>query len=221
MPTSQLDEDGLDRGLIEAIQQLPKPIGIYAAVDNQGNWLRDQLLQVGLRIPEDIAIIGTGDLQRACHSRMPFLSTVAMPWKMLGQEAARLIHFAIQAGHWPERNTLRPLRVIPRASTNPVLANDNLVADAVSWMKKHLSTNNVLGDLSAQLGVSANTLCRRFKSDLAVSPKQTLDRLRIERACELLQDDKLSIAEIATLCGFSGSHPPWCHLPPSSPLFAE
>ena len=110
--------DGLI-GLIEAIQRLPKPIGIYAAVDNQGNWLRDQLLQAGLRIPEDVAIIGTGDLQRACHSRMPFLSTVAMPWKLLGHEAARLIHFAIQAGHWPERQTLRPLRVIP--APRPIL----------------------------------------------------------------------------------------------------
>ena len=78
-----LDASGLDQTLLNELQTLTGPVGIYGFIDDQVTWLRGQFLDAGLRIPEDVALIGTGDHHRACHARMPFLSSVSFPWKRI------------------------------------------------------------------------------------------------------------------------------------------
>ena len=154
---------GLDTHLAQLLDQAPKPLALFCPIDNQAAWLRDQILLAGFHIPNDIAIIGTGDLLRPCLSRMPFLSSVAMPWRLLGNEAGYMFHFRTQSGTWPERRTLAPRRVISRSSTQAITPTDTLVVDAIAWMTKHLDVKQLLPDLSQYLGVSANTVSRGSK----------------------------------------------------------
>ena len=49
---------------MKAIQNLPNPVGIYTHGDDQGSWLRGQLLDSGIPIPDQVAIVGTGDMHR-------------------------------------------------------------------------------------------------------------------------------------------------------------
>ena len=101
-----LDHNGIDQRFIEQIRSLPGPVGLYAFIDNQGVWFRKQLLESGFSIPEQVAIVGTGDLHRSCHARMPFLNSVAFPWRLMGYEAGRCMHHVIQTNTMPERRKL-------------------------------------------------------------------------------------------------------------------
>ena len=51
--------------------------------------------------------------------------------------------------------------------------------------------------------ISASSLQRPFEARFGISPKQYLNKLRMNRALELLMENKLSVKEIALVCGFS------------------
>lgn len=59
--------------------------------------------------------------------------------------------------------------------------------------------NPVLAD---EIGLSVNTLLRRFRLATGTSPRQYLINLRVERAAQMLRETDAPIADIAERCGF-------------------
>ena len=47
--------------MIKRLQKLPKPCAIYSKSDNDAAWLFNVCMDAKLRVPEDIAILGTDD----------------------------------------------------------------------------------------------------------------------------------------------------------------
>lgn len=56
--------------------------------------------------------------------------------------------------------------------------------------------------LAGKLGISSRSLSRLFAAEVGISPKQLLTRYRIQEACRLLRDTKLSVTDVAFECGF-------------------
>jgi AraC-like DNA-binding protein len=69
----------------------------------------------------------------------------------------------------------------------------------------HFATELKFGGLAQQFGVDRSTLFRRFRGVYGCSPKQYLDRIRLEHAAALLRDGTLSVAEVAERCGYAGA----------------
>jgi AraC-like DNA-binding protein len=59
-----------------------------------------------------------------------------------------------------------------------------------------------LADVS---GLSAKYFCRYFRSILQRTPIDYLNHYRIERACLLLEDNRLSVTDVACACGYNDS----------------
>ena len=57
--------------------------------------------------------------------------------------------------------------------------------------------------IARELGTSTRTLQRRFESATGSSPSAVLQRLRLDRARDLLRDPSRSIGDLATACGFA------------------
>ena len=157
-----LDAHGVDRTLIAACELLPPPLGIYAPIDHQGAWIREQFLRAGWHIPRDVAIIGTGDFPGPCQAQQPFLSTVAMPWRLMGQGLPVRVHCRLSGQTWGDPHRLRTLYVVARQSTEAIQPQDPMVQQAVQWMEKNLDSRSLSDHLTAHLDTSVNTLCRRF-----------------------------------------------------------
>ena len=82
--------------------------------------------------------------------------------------------------------------------------NDAAVASCVRYMEEHYSDPDL--DVEALCGISfisASSLQRAFARCLAMSPKQYLTRLRMDRALKLLASNELSVKEISYACGFT------------------
>ena len=60
-----------------------------------------------------------------------------------------------------------------------------------------------LAEIAATAGVHPVHLCREFKKRQRVSIGAYLRQLRIQRACQLLRNSQMPLAEIALECGFS------------------
>ena len=55
--------------------------------------------------------------------------------------------------------------------------------------------------------MSERSLFRHFQKTLGMSPNRYLHKIRIQKACELLEGTHFSIGEIALRCGFrDGNH---------------
>ncbi|SDW46841.1 AraC family transcriptional regulator [Paenibacillus sp. CF384] len=82
-----------------------------------------------------------------------------------------------------------------------------LAREAAYWMEYHLHTPMNISSLSIQLNVHRTYLHECFKLVYGLSPSVYLQRIRIREAKKLLQNQSISVEEIAhSLCYSSTSH---------------
>lgn len=89
---------------------------VFAATDRNARGWIDGLQQIGIRVPEDIAVVGFDNLELAANSNPP-LATVDTPTRSVGYKGAELLYRRL-TGAEPEKRSLRllPTRFIPRWS---------------------------------------------------------------------------------------------------------
>lgn len=72
-------------------------------------------------------------------------------------------------------------------------------------MRERLSDDISLDELAAEARLSPFHFARMFKHSLGVPPRVYLTRLRVEKACELLEMTDLSVTQIALEVGYSSN----------------
>lgn len=102
--------------LARRMLETERPSAIFAANDQMALGAYRALAEAGLRIPEDVSVIGFDDVDEAAMYAPP-LTTVAQDWEGLGRESLR-IALSMTRGGAPEDVRL-PLRLIVRDSTGP------------------------------------------------------------------------------------------------------
>ena len=82
--------------------------------------------------------------------------------------------------------------------------NDTAIARCVRYMEEHYCDPKLdIETLCDMFFISVSSLQRGFTKYLAMSPKQYLIRLRMDRALELLTKNEISVKEISFACGFA------------------
>ncbi|KEQ54392.1 GlxA family transcriptional regulator [Sphingobium chlorophenolicum] len=85
----------------------------------------------------------------------------------------------------------------------PGLSDDPLVAAAQMWLSERASRGLHIGALAAHLAVSPQTLIRRFRAKLDMTPRDYLRLVRMRSAQSQLRDTSRPISQIATLIGYN------------------
>lgn len=97
-----------------------RPTGVFCANDLMAIGAVKQCFTVGLRLPEDISLVGCDDIELA-RFVTPELSTVSIPARELGARAARLLVQLIeQTPHRVSAKRLLPVRFVARGSSGVV-----------------------------------------------------------------------------------------------------
>ena len=76
---------------------------------------------------------------------------------------------------------------------------------SLELMRARLSEDISLDELAAEARLSSFHFARMFKQSLGVPPRVYLTQLRMERACELLEQTDLPVTEIAQEVGYSSN----------------
>lgn len=79
---------------------------------------------------------------------------------------------------------------------------DGRIQPAIEYMRTDLTRDNSIKELADLCGMSVRQFENRFKSVYMISPSTFRIRLRLTRACELLQQSDLPISDVALLSGF-------------------
>jgi AraC family transcriptional regulator, arabinose operon regulatory protein len=77
------------------------------------------------------------------------------------------------------------------------------VAASAAWMKEHLAQPVRLNELAAMAGVSVPHYSMLFRRQTGFAPIDWLIRLRVQRACQLLDTTRATVAEIGADVGFA------------------
>lgn len=78
----------------------------------------------------------------------------------------------------------------------------NQFAESLDWAVKNISKPIDIDSLARTAKMTRRTFDRKFKSALNQSPKTWLTQQRVNKAKELLEDQQLSVEQIAELSGF-------------------
>jgi AraC-like DNA-binding protein len=73
---------------------------------------------------------------------------------------------------------------------------------AVRRMQEDYGSELKIADLARLSGLSHSQFVRRFNSVLGMSPKDYLQRIRVRKACRLLEATHDTVADVAHQCGF-------------------
>jgi DNA-binding LacI/PurR family transcriptional regulator len=109
---ANLPEHGLEGGRM-ALAADPLPTALIAGTDQLALGAIEAAREAGLRVPEDVSIVGFDDIPGATWSR-PGLTTIRQPLFEKGEVAGRLL----SAGAAP-REVVLPVELVVRGSTGP------------------------------------------------------------------------------------------------------
>lgn len=195
------------RRMIRKLQALPKPMGVYCVNDYAAGLVLRACQEAGLRVPEEIAVIGTDNDSLICNGLDPRLSSIELGPERLGQAAAKLLDDILAGRETRQAEVcLDPVELVERESLTSRLVEDPLIAEAMRLLRlEMMEGQHLIASLPGRLGMSRRAFERRFKMAVALSPAQELMRLRLQKVKQELLCSQRSVKEIAFDCGFCGA----------------
>lgn len=191
---------------IRWINQLTKPTAVYAGDDLIGAYLIESCRQFGVRVPEDVAILGTDNDDLYGQLRTPHLSSILLDNHRIGRHAMELLQLLMRRRKPPVATLLvPPVRVITRLSSDIFGVEDELVRNALGLIQQNLRSGVSIKWLTNELAVSRPTLERHFLATLGRSPATEIQRKQMEIARHLIVETDTPIAKVAVEAGYSSA----------------
>jgi LacI family transcriptional regulator len=190
--------------LVSWVSGLPKPCGVFAGSDSWARVVARYAEVAGVRIPEEVALIGVDNDTVDCELAAPPLSSVAIPWRTVGEHAAALVARVLSGKFTTgDKVIVSPVDVIPRRSTEATAIEDPLVARAVSWITTHAGRGLTLDVVARASACSRQRLEQRFRAAIGRTVMQEVRRVRVDAAKRLLATTDGALRLIARQCGFA------------------
>jgi len=188
------------------LRHLPKPLAIFALDDPLAVDVIEVCLDSKFRVPEDVAVMGVGNIEMACEcSRIP-VSSVDVDMTRIAYEAAALLQRLMDGGAPPREPLVVPIKgVVLRESTDTLAVTHTGLAKAVNYADVHFAENIGVDDVARAAGMSRRALHNLFQQQLRRTPARHLLRLRLDRARQMLEKTGKKISDIAEECGFQSA----------------
>jgi LacI family transcriptional regulator len=202
--TEQRGED--PSALLAWLQGLPKPCGIFTCTDSWGSALSRYVRAAGLRVPEDIALVGADDDTFECELASPPLTSVMVPWQELGRTATELVQLALSGRSIAGKvEILPPIGVKVRRSSEVFAVADPLVAKAVRWIRANAEQRLTVTMVARAVGGGRQRLERRFRAALDRTVHDEIRRAHVDVAKSLLETTDTGLPEVAKYSGFTNA----------------
>ena len=110
--------EAIERSLQGALSEYPKTTAIIVRSDPMAIRIQHALARIGLRVPEDISLIGFDNVEPLCDEHgVNILTTVRSPLMEVGKKAVETIIEASKKGHIDTNTIILPVEPIIRNST--------------------------------------------------------------------------------------------------------
>jgi LacI family transcriptional regulator len=186
------------------LRRLPKPTAVMACNDMRAHQILTAAHAVGLRIPEEIAVLGVNNDTTRCELSHPPLSSVAPDAFRSGYLAAELLDRLMQGGQPPTLDQrVAPRGVVVRPSTDMLAIADRTVVAALGCIREHACAGLTVNELLPQVAASRSQLERKFRRLLGRTPQAEIRRVQLAKIRQLLLETDFPLKRIAQLTGFT------------------
>ncbi|GHT54335.1 XylR family transcriptional regulator [Bacteroidia bacterium] len=190
--------------LIAWLQQLPKPVALMACDDNQGHHIAEVCKQCGIKVPEEIAILGVDNDEAVCSLSDPPLSSLNQAVEKGGYETAQLMSRMIQNPHdHYEDVVVYPTHIITRQSTDIYATNDKYISTILQYIHQNVNKKLTIDQFILLVPLSRRLLENRFKQEIGIPIYTYIMNLRIEKFAHRLLETDSSIMEITDEISYS------------------
>ena len=207
-PRTGLGGEGLGwerflEGLEQWVETWEPPIGVLVGNDLYCRYLIETCCSKGLKVPQDVAIVGTSNEPAICSSPYPTLTSIDLDYELIGYRAASKLDEMMNGGESSKLIEYSPPKgLIPRQSTDSLAADDPLVANALRFISENGHERILVDDVVFSSGTNRRTLERKFRASMGCTIAEEISRLRIERSKRLMMETDDSFKSLAMDLGF-------------------
>ena len=197
-------QDG-EQTIRNTIADLGFLVGILAHQDAVGLFISRFCATHALQVPNDIGIIGVDNAPAICEACNPPLSSVRVPWRMIGERMGNTIHRLLAGAHdVPRVQVIPSFGVYMRRSTDrkASIVSDPVVREFQRRIRMRQHGRKGIAAIAADLNISRATLHQRVRRHTNRSPQDLLHDQRIAVACRLLTESCDDLDLIAKSCGY-------------------
>jgi len=185
------------------LKRLPHPLALFTLEDMQGTEAIQAALAAGLRVPEDVAVLGVDNMVPVCESSAPPLSSIDIDLEGTGYQAAAMLDAHLDGQPLPSDPIIvEPKGVVTRQSTDILAVEHPEVAKALSYIWAHYREDIHVGDVVSATALSERSLYDAFERHVHAPIKYHIRRARIEHARRMLLATDRTIHAVADESGF-------------------
>jgi LacI family transcriptional regulator len=192
--------------LARELSKLPKPAALFCIDDRMAVSVTETCMECGIRIPDEIAVLGVGNLDIACECSAVSLSSIRIDFENFGFRAAELLGRVMNGETLPaEPILLPPLGIEERRSTYTLALDDPPARKAVRFMLDHYAAPISVSDAAKAGGLSRRQLTYTTSKELNMGPAKLLEDIRFKQACELLKSTNFTVERAAYETGLGNA----------------
>jgi LacI family transcriptional regulator len=189
--------------LTTEVKRLPKPLAIFAANDQQALDILESCENIGIAVPEQVAVVGAENYLLAPDAMQIPVSSVDTNLEALGYVGAELLDQLMSGKPAPKDPIRIPAKgVVVRRSSDYLAIKHAGVAKSLRFIWEHSHEPICVKDLVAVAAMSRRGMHKAFLEHIGRTPGQELQRVRIERAKKLLTESSNKIETLAQMCGY-------------------
>lgn len=188
------------------LAKLPRPCCIFSANDGMAEHVMNACLELGLEIPDDVAVLGVDNEEPICENCLPTISSVAVDFFDAGYRAAELLDAHLKNPRSePTILFYRAMRVIVRQSTRLVTVGRNRVDGALEYIRRHAQEGIGVGDVVREMNQPRRTAELQFRKVTGRSILDAINDVRFTKVLNLLSNSRQSLKTIPDFSGFPSS----------------
>ena len=180
---------------------LPRPSGLLCSSDRLARMAIVAARGLGLRIPQDLSVIGVGNSRiESLHANIP-ISSFEFPLREIGRRSGILMAALLQ-GLPLETLTSPPLRARFHERESSFHSSSG-ISRALAYLRNQPETNVTAGELARLAGMSRRSFEVAMRKQTGTSPGIYLQQMRRKRAEQLLGSEELAISDVGRECGYA------------------
>lgn len=186
------------------IHSLPKPVALLACNDFMARQVTEICQMEGIRIPDDISLLGVDNDEFMCNISSPTLSSIKLNFEKHGYEIAEtLFKMVSQNRTWPARIAVEAIGVVERMSTKRKVISDPYIREIVDFISRNYTQEIDIGKLTSFIPLSRRAIEMKFKKEMYPHTITSyIMKLRLEQFCHLLETTELPVSIAADKAGF-------------------
>lgn len=187
--------------------KMPHPCGMFVHSDRCAHKLLDTCRLRGIKVPDDLRVISTGNSEVFCERSYPTLTSYNCDRLKIGYNAAKALMDMIENSKTPDEVSFEiPFgAIVKRASTMDMRGSGRLSEAARRYIRECIDSGHspTIHDIAFQLNVSVTKLCKDFREMNGHTIHEEIAKYRLGKLAKSLKASNMPIKELASRAGFA------------------